>query len=114
VVSVYSLTWMAGRADAPVVGPAVRPLRTAPRLFRSGLLLLGGSFLVASRAQALWQFQLSSRIVCRDRHLADRRCAEFYSARPLVRPTIADRDGDPSTPATGAGILVLLPVLAGG
>ena len=56
VVSVYSLTWLAGGLMAPVVGRLFD--RYGPRIVYSlGLLLLGGSFLVASRAQALWQFQ---------------------------------------------------------
>ena len=59
VVSVYSLTWLAGGLMAPLVGRLFD--RSGPRLTYSlGLLLLGGSFLVASRAQALWQFQLST------------------------------------------------------
>jgi MFS family permease len=58
VVSVYSLTWLAGGLMAPFVGRLFD--RSGPRLVYSlGLLLLGGSFLVASRAQALWQFQIS-------------------------------------------------------
>src|SRR4051812_39387667 len=60
VVSVYSLTWLAGGLMAPLVGRLFD--RSGPRITYSlGLLLLGGSFLVASRAQALWQFQLSTR-----------------------------------------------------
>ena len=59
VVSVYSLTWLAGGLMAPLVGRLFD--RSGPRLVYSlGLLLLGGAFLVASRAQALWQFQLST------------------------------------------------------
>ena len=62
VVSVYSLTWLAGGLMAPLVGRLFD--RSGPRLTYSlGLLLLGGSFLVASRAQALWQFQLSTGCV---------------------------------------------------
>jgi MFS family permease len=58
VVSVYSLTWLAGGLTAPVVGRLFD--RYGPRIVYSlGLLLLGGAFLVASQAQALWQFQLS-------------------------------------------------------
>ena len=58
VVSVYSLTWLAGGLTAPVVGRLFD--RYGPRtVYSLGLLLLGGAFLVASRAQALWQFQLS-------------------------------------------------------
>jgi MFS family permease len=59
VVSVYSLTWLAGGLMAPVVGRLFD--RYGPRIVYSlGLLLLGGAFLLASRAQALWQFQLST------------------------------------------------------
>jgi MFS family permease len=58
VVSVYSLTWLAGGLTAPVVGRLFD--RYGPRtVYSLGLLLLGGAFLVASRAQALWQFQVS-------------------------------------------------------
>jgi MFS family permease len=58
VVSVYSMTWLAGGLTAPVVGRLFD--RYGPRtVYSLGLLLLGGAFLVASRAQALWQFQLS-------------------------------------------------------
>ncbi len=57
-VSVYSLTWLAGGLMAPVVGRLFD--RYGPRtVYSLGLLLLGGSFLVASRAQSLWQLQLS-------------------------------------------------------
>jgi MFS family permease len=50
VVSVYSLTWLAGGLMAPLVGRLFD--RSGPRLVYSlGLLLLGGAFLIASRAQ---------------------------------------------------------------
>src|SRR6187401_2808142 len=53
VVSVYSLTWLAGGLMAPVVGRLFD--RYGPRIvYLLGLLLLGGAFLWASRAQALW------------------------------------------------------------
>src|SRR5438132_13017425 len=59
VVSVYSLTWLAGGLMAPLVGRMFD--RSGPRtVFSLGLLLLGGAFLFASRAQHLWQFQLST------------------------------------------------------
>src|SRR4051794_22066661 len=58
VVSVYSLTWLAGGRTAPVVG---RPVdRYGPRTGSSpGVFPLGGAVPVASPAQAPWQFQLS-------------------------------------------------------
>ena len=59
MVSVYSLTWLAGGLTAPLVGRLFD--RSGPRLVYSlGLLLLGAAFLIAAHAQALWQFQLSS------------------------------------------------------
>ncbi len=58
VVSVYSLTWLAGGLMAPVIGRLFD--RYGPRtVYSLGLLLIGGAFLVASWAQALWQLQLS-------------------------------------------------------
>src|SRR3979411_1581729 len=58
VVSVYSLTWLAGGLMAPLVGRLFD--RSGPRtVYALGLALLGGSFLVASHAQTLWQFQFS-------------------------------------------------------
>src|SRR2546425_8018561 len=59
VVSVYSLTWLAGGLTAPLVGRLFD--RSGPRMvFSLGLLLLGCAFLVAAHAQSLWQFQLST------------------------------------------------------
>ncbi|QWG11232.1 MFS transporter [Bradyrhizobium sediminis] len=58
VVSVYSLTWLAGGLTAPLVGRLFD--RSGPRMVYSlGLLLLGAAFLIASHAQHLWQVQLS-------------------------------------------------------
>jgi MFS family permease len=59
VVSVYSLTWLAGGLTAPLIGRLFD--RSGPRaVYALGLVLLGGAFLVAAQAQALWQFQLST------------------------------------------------------
>jgi MFS family permease len=107
VVSVYSLTWMAGGLMAPFVGRLFD--RSGPRLVYSlGLVLLGGSFLVASRAQALWQFQLSTGL-----------CVGIGIALIGTVPNsiLLGRWFGPRLPtamailysATGAGILVLLP-----
>jgi len=58
VVSVYSLSWLMSGLTAPLVGRLFD--RSGPRtVYTLGLLLFGGSFLAASRAQSLWQFQLS-------------------------------------------------------
>ena len=93
VVSVYSLTWLAGGLTAPLVGRLFD--RSGPRtVYSLGLLLLGGAFLVASQAQALWQFQLSVGLCVGLGIALDRQRAEFDPARPLVRPAAADRDGD--------------------
>src|SRR5947207_5723147 len=58
VVSVYSLTALAGGLAAPLVGKLFD--RSGPRaVYSLGLLLLGGAFLIAAHARELWQFQLS-------------------------------------------------------
>ena len=92
VVSVYSLTWLAGGLVAPFVG----------RLFdRSGPRV--GLFARAAPARQ----RVPGRLACartlavpvehwavrRDRHRHDRQRSEFDPARPLVRPAAADRDG---------------------
>jgi MFS family permease len=58
VVSVYSLAALAGGLAAPLVGRLFD--RSGPcAVFSLGLILLGGAFLIAAYAQALWQFQIS-------------------------------------------------------
>jgi MFS family permease len=58
VVSVYSLTALAGGLAAPLVGRLFD--RSGPRsVYSLGVFLLGSAFLIAARAQNLWQFQLS-------------------------------------------------------
>jgi MFS family permease len=57
-VSVYSLSWLMSGLMAPLVGRLFD--RSGPKIvYTLGLLLLGSAFLVASHAQALWQFQLT-------------------------------------------------------
>ena len=107
MVSVYSLTWLAGGLMAPLVGRLFD--RSGPRIVYSlGLLLLGGAFLIASRAQALWQFQLSTGL-----------CVGIGIALigNVPNSILLGRWFGPRLPtamailysATGAGILVLLP-----
>ena len=107
VVSVYSLTWLAGGLMAPLIGRLFD--RSGPRtVYSLGLLLLGGAFLVASHAQALWQFQLSIGL-CVGIGIA------FIGNVP--NSILLGRWFGPRLPtamavvysATGAGVLVLLP-----
>jgi MFS family permease len=107
VVSVYSLTWLAGGLMAPLVGRLFD--RSGPRtVFSLGLLLLGGAFLFASRAQHLWQLQLSTGL-----------CVGIGIALigNVPNSILLGRWFGPRLPtamailysATGAGILLLLP-----
>src|SRR6202035_2957474 len=58
VVSVYSLTALAGGLAAPLIGRLFD--RSGPRaVYSLGLLLLGGAFLAAAHAPHLLQFQVS-------------------------------------------------------
>src|SRR6478672_2008752 len=58
VVSVYSLTALAGGLSAPLIGRLFD--HSGPRtVYSLGLLLLGGAFLTAAFADRLWQFQIS-------------------------------------------------------
>lgn len=107
IVSVYSLTWLAGGLMAPVVGRLFD--RYGPRtVYSLGLLLLGGSFLLASHAQALWQLQASVGL-CVGIGIA------FIGNVP--NSILLGRWFGPRLPtamaivysATGAGVLVLLP-----
>jgi MFS family permease len=107
VVSVYSLTWLAGGLTAPLIGRLFD--RSGPRaVYALGLALLGGSFLVASHAQTLWQFQLSVGL-CVGLGIA------FIGNVP--NSILLGRWFGPKLPtamaivysATGAGIMLLLP-----
>src|SRR4030081_616229 len=107
VVSVSSLTWLAGGLTAPLVGRLFD--RSGPRMVYSlGLFLLGAAFLVAAHAQHLWQFQLSIG-VCVGLGIA------FIGNVP--NSILLGRWFGPRLPtamavvysATGAGVLILLP-----
>jgi MFS family permease len=108
VVSVYSLTWLAGGLTAPLVGRLFD--RSGPRtVYSLGLLLLGGAFMVASQAQSLWQFQLSVGL-----------CVGIGIALigNVPNSILLGRWFGPRLPtamavvysAAGAGVLILLPV----
>jgi MFS family permease len=107
VVSVYSLTALAGGLAAPLVGRLFD--RSGPRtVYALGLLLLGGAFLTAAHAHYLWQFQLSIGI-CVGIGIA------FIGNVP--NSILLGRWFGPRLPtamavvysATGAGVLILLP-----
>ena len=107
VVSVYSLTALAGGLAAPLVGRLFD--RSGPRIVYSlGLLLLGAAFLIAANANHLWQFQLSTGL-CVGLGIA------FIGNVP--NSILLGRWFGPRLPtamavvysATGAGVLILLP-----
>jgi MFS family permease len=107
-VSIYSLTWLAGGLTAPLVGRLFD--RSGPRtVYSLGLLLLGGAFLIAAHARELWQFQLSVG-------LSVGIGIAFIGNVP--NSILLGRWFGPRLPtamailysATGAGVLVLLPV----
>jgi len=107
VVSVYSLCALAGGLSAPLIGRLFDI--SGPRaVYTLGLLLLGGSFLFASFANHLWQFQLSIG-------LAVGVGIAFIGNVP--NSILLGRWFGPKLPtamavvysATGAGVLILLP-----
>ena len=107
VVSVYSLTALAGGLAAPLIGRLFD--RSGPRaVYSLGLVLLGGAFLVAAHSHHLWQFQLSLGL-CVGIGIA------FIGNVP--NSILLGRWFGPRLPtamavvysATGAGVLILLP-----
>ncbi len=107
VVSVYSLSALAGGLASPLIGRLFD--HSGPRaVYALGLLLLGSAFLVAARSQQLWQFQLSIGA-----------CVGIGAALigPVPNSILLGRWFGPGLPtamsvvysATGAGVLILLP-----
>ncbi|HET7491092.1 MAG TPA: MFS transporter [Bradyrhizobium sp.] len=107
VVSVYSLTALAGALASPLIGRLFD--YSGPSLvYTLGLLLLGGAFLFTANASHLWQFQLSLGV-----------CVGFGMALVGTVPNsiLLGRWFGPRLPtamavvysATGAGVLMLLP-----
>lgn len=107
VVSVYSLTWLAGGLTAPLIGRLFD--RSGPRtVYSLGLFLLGSAFLIGAHARELWQFQLSVGL-----------CVGLGIALigNVPNSILLGRWFGPRLPtamailysATGAGIMVLLP-----
>jgi MFS family permease len=107
VVSVYSLSALAGGLASPLIGRLFD--QSGPRsVYALGLLLLGGAFLIAAHAQHLWQFQLSIGL-----------CVGVGIAfiGPVPNSILLGRWFGPRLPtamsvvysATGAGVLILLP-----
>jgi MFS family permease len=108
VVSVYSLTALAGGLASPLVGRLFD--RSGPRIVYSlGLILLGGAFLTAAYAQKLWQFQVSLGlcvglgIACIGNVPNSILLGRWFGPRlPTAMAVVYS--------ATGAGVLVLLPL----
>src|SRR5450631_3570583 len=107
VVSIYSLSALAGGLAAPLIGRLFD--RSGPRaVYTLGLALLGAAFLIAGSARQLWQFQLSLGL-CVGIGIA------FIGNVP--NSILLGRWFGPRLPtamavvysATGAGVLVLLP-----
>jgi MFS family permease len=108
VVSVYSLTSLAGGLASPLVGRLFD--RSGPRIVYSlGLILLGGAFLTAAYAQKLWQFQVSLGlcvglgIACIGNVPNSILLGRWFGPRlPTAMAVVYS--------ATGAGVLILLPL----
>src|SRR4051812_23731218 len=107
VVSVYSLTWLAGGLMAPLVGRLFD--RSGPRtVYALGLGLLGGSFLIASHAQTLGPVQARGGLWVGFGISFLGNVPDSGPPGRWFRPRAPTRMGVLYS-ATGAGILLLLP-----
>ncbi len=108
VLSIYSLAALVGGLAAPLIGRLFD--RSGPRLvYPLGLGLLASAFAIASLAERLWQFQLSLG-VCVGLGIA---CIGNVPNSILLGRWFAGRLSTAMAvvySATGAGVLVLLPV----
>src|ERR1700744_3287613 len=107
VVSVYSLSALAGGLASPLIG-RLFDYSGPRRVYTLGLLLFGGGFLIASHANQLWQIQFGVGL-----------CVGLGTALTGNVPNsiLLGRWFGPRLPtamsvvysATGAGVLMLLP-----
>jgi MFS family permease len=108
VVSIYSLTALCVGLASPLVGRLFD--RSGPRaVFVTGLTLIGGAFLAAAYANALWQFRitigvaLGFGVACISNVPNSILLGRWFGKRlPTAMAVVYS--------ATGAGVLVMLPI----
>ena len=108
VVSIYSLTALCGGVAAPLTGRLFD--RSGPRtVYTVGMGLLVGAFLAAAYAQKLWQFQLAIGasvgfgIACIGNVPNSILLGRWFGKRLTTAMAVVYS-------ATGAGVLIMLPV----
>lgn len=108
VVSIYSLTALCVGLASPLVGRLFD--RSGPRaVFVTGLTLIGGAFLAAAYANALWQFRITIGIAlgfgvaCISNVPNSILLGRWFGKRlPTAMSVVYS--------ATGAGVLIMLPI----